>query len=114
MVPPAEYVHQPLHQEVVAIGGTFLLVKELRLLFKGRELLYVVGHAVFDNTCCGTGGCAYALVPGFVREWKSETKSGLAVSRVEPIHHRFTQDQVRQMIEKREVVQGISFLPGPA
>ena len=47
----------------------------------------------------------------FFLNWVSVSET---VSRVEPIHDRFTQDQVRRMIEKREVVQGISFLPGSA
>ena len=114
MVHPDDYVHPSLHQEVTAIGGAYLLVKELCVPFQGRGLLYLIGHAVFDNSCCGAGGCAYALVPGFVQEWKNGARDGLAVSRVEPIHDRFTQDQVRRMIEKREVVQQISFLPGLA
>ena len=53
----SKYVHQPLNQEVTAIGGHYLLVKEVRLPFEGREVLYLVGHAAFDTICCGPGGC---------------------------------------------------------
>jgi hypothetical protein len=106
-----EYVHQALNQEVTAIGGYYLLVKEVRLPFHGREVLYLVGHAAFDTTCCGTGGCAYALVPGFIAKWKHRTnEEGLAVSQVEPIHDRTIQEQVRRLIDKREMVHQFRFL----
>jgi hypothetical protein len=84
-----EYVHQDLNQQITAIGGHYVLAKEVRLPFHGREILYLVGHAAFDTTCCGPGGCAYALVPGFVASWhSSQTEDGLAVSRLEPIPAR--------------------------
>jgi len=106
-----EYVHQELNQEITAIGGYYVLVKEARLPFHGREVLYLVGHAAFDSTCCGVGGCAYALVPGFVLAWKSKTKEqGLAISQVEPIHDKGVQEQVRRLIEAKEIVQQVSFL----
>ena len=106
-----EYVHQELNQEITAIGGYYVLVKEARLPFHGREVLYLVGHAAFDSTCCGAGGCAYALVPGFVLAWKSKSIEGsLAVSQVEPIHDTRVQEQVRQLIEGKEIIQQVSFL----
>jgi hypothetical protein len=106
-----EYVHQTLNQEVTAIGGHYLLVKEVRLPFHGREVLYLVGHAAFDTTCCGTGGCAYGLVPGFVLRWREKRNGeGLAVSLVEPIHDSGVQEQVRRLIEREEGVHQVSFL----
>ena len=96
---------------MAAIGGHYVLVKEARLPLRGREVLYLVGHAAFDTTCCGAGGCAYALVPGFVRRWRSGVNGeGLAVSQVEPIHETDVQVQVRALIEREEVVQQVRFL----
>ena len=109
-LPSREYVHQELNQEVAAISGRYVLVKEVRLPFQGQEVLYLVGHAAFDTTCCGPGGCAYALVPGFVRGWKTATSpEGLAVSQVEPIQDPTTQAQIRRLIEERETVQQVRF-----
>lgn len=106
-----DYVHQELNQEVTAIGGHYVLVKEARLAFQGREVLYLVGHAAFDSTCCGPGGCAYGLVPGFVLAWKTRrNEDGLAVSQVEPIHEKSVQEKVRRSIEKQETVQQVTFL----
>ena len=105
-----EYVHQELNREIVAIGGHYVLAKEVRLPFRGREVLYLVGCAVVDTSCCGAGGCAYALVPGFILEWKSQTDGdGLAISQVEPIRDEVTQREVRRLIEREEPVHQVMF-----
>jgi len=105
-----EYVHQGLHQQITAIGGHYVLVKEARLPFHGRDILYLVGHAAFDTTCCGAGGCAYALVPGFVLRWQSSrTEEGLAISQVEPVREPNTQNEIRRLIGQLETVQQVVF-----
>ena len=105
-----EYVHPGLDQQITAIGGHYVLVKEVRLPFHGREILYLVGHAAFDTTCCGPGGCAYALVPGFVASWhSSQTEDGLAVSQIEPVDDAGTQNKIRRLIERSETVQQVMF-----
>ena len=105
-----EYVHQQLNEEITAIGGHYVLVKEVRLPFRGREVLYVVGHAAFDTACCGAGGCAYALVPGFILDWKGRTNEDhLAVSLVEPVRGEAVQKELRQLIEKKEAINQVRF-----
>jgi hypothetical protein len=105
------YIHHALNQEVTAIGGHYVLVKEARLPFRGREVLYLIGHAAFDTVCCSAGGCAYALVPGFIASWKSERKEdGLAVSQVEPIRDEAVQREIRRRIEKQETIHQVQFL----
>jgi len=106
-----EYIHQPLNEEVTAIGGHYLLVKEVRVPFRGRDVLYLVGHAAFDTTCCGVGGCAYALVPGFVVRWKEKSNhDGLATSEIEPIHDQRAQRELERLIQKQEMVHQVVFL----
>ena len=105
-----EYVHQGLNQQITAIGGHYVLAKEVRLPFHGREILYLVGHAAFDTSCCGPGGCAYALVPGFVASWHcSQTEDGLAISQLEPVSHTDAQNEIRRLIERLETVQQVIF-----
>jgi len=105
-----EYVHQELNQEVTAIGGHYVLTREARLPFRGREVLYLVGCAVVDTSCCGAGGCAYALVLGFVRRWKGKTnEDGLAVSQVASIRDEATQTEVRRLIEEEEPIYQVTF-----
>lgn len=106
-----EHIHRELNQEVIAIGGRYRLVKEVCLSFQGRELLYLVGYAAFDSTCCGTGGCAYAVVPGFVLEWKRRSsQEGLAVSEVEPVGDPALQEIIQGLITRKERVQQVRFL----
>jgi hypothetical protein len=105
-----EYVHQKLNQEITAIGGHYALLKEVRLPFDDREILYLVGYRVLDTTCCGVGGLAYALVPGFILHWKHRLDAdGLPVSRVEPVRDEALQKEVRRAIEEREVIHQIVF-----
>lgn len=105
-----EYVHQELNQEITAVGGHYALVKEVCLPFRGRKVLYLVGYGIFDTTCCGIGGCTYALVPGFILDWKSKTNGdGLAVSRVEPIRDEAVRKEVQRLIKGKEIVQQVRF-----
>jgi hypothetical protein len=104
------YVHQELNQDIAAIGGHYVLTREVRLPFHGREVLYLVGCAVVDTSCCGAGGCAYALVPGFILEWKSQTDGdGLAVSQVEPIRDKALQREIGRLIKEAEPVHQVTF-----
>lgn len=106
-----EYIHQELNQEITAISGEYILVKEVRLPFEGREILYIVGHSAFDSTCCGVSGCAYALVPGFIIEWRAKHNSaGLPISWIEPIHSQIVQKQIRSLILGKEIVHQVQFL----
>jgi len=105
-----EYVHQLLNQQVTAIGGHYVLVKEARLPFQGQEVLYLIGHAAFDTTCCGVGGCAYALVPGFILAWKAKTNDdGRSVSLIEPVRDKAAQREIQRLLTKRETVQQVRF-----
>ncbi len=55
---------------VEAIGGHYTVEEEGRLTLPGasgeREILYWVASAELDSACCGTTGCLYAIVPGFL------------------------------------------------
>lgn len=105
-----EYVHQSLNQESTAISGHYVLIKEVRLPYHGREVVYLVGHAAFDSSCCGPGGCAYALVPGFVGSWhSSQTKEGLHISKIEPVNDEETRKEIRRLIQQLETVQQVTF-----
>lgn len=105
-----DFVHQPLNEEVRAIGGHYTLVKEERLSFKGRDILYFIGLASFDTSCCGTGGCAYAHVIGFVGEWKfRKTEEGNSVSEVDPVRDETMQNEIRDALIEKEKVHQVQF-----
>ena len=96
----------PLDEEVNAIGGSYVAIKEVRLPYDDREILYVIGHAAVDASCCGVGGCGYAKVPGFLLGWKAGlSDSSHPVSHVEPITDREVRKAVRRIIAREEGVR---------
>ena len=58
-----EYRHDPaLGQSFV--NGSYALGEVRHISVDGRDILYRLGSASLDNSCCGNYGCAYALVIG--------------------------------------------------
>ena len=105
-----DFIHPELNKTVKAIGGEYVFMKEAVLPFQGQEVLYLIGCAVFDTTCCGTGGVCYARVPGFIRESRYKTnKDGRPISNVIPVADRLTQKSIRMAITSRETVQQVEF-----
>jgi hypothetical protein len=105
-----DFIHPRLGQEITAIGGHYVFNNEGRLSFGGRDVLYLVGYAVVDTSCCGVGGCAYAMVPGYVQDWKyKKNKTDEPISQIEPVIDINDQAAIRQLIQKKEVVQQVTF-----
>ncbi|MBC8391674.1 MAG: hypothetical protein H8E17_03775 [Deltaproteobacteria bacterium] len=105
-----DFVHPELNEEVTAIGGYYVLTKEALVSFLSHSLLYFVGYAVIDTSCCGVGGCSYAFVPGFMLKWKyKKTTDNHLVSRIQPIKDPSIQREIRRLIEHKETVHQISF-----
>jgi len=105
-----DFTHPLLGQEVTAIGGHYVFGKENRLSFNNREILYFVGYAVLDSTCCGVGGVAYVLVAGYVRQWKyKKNQNNGFVSLIETIGDQGLQKQIRSVIQKKEMVYQVTF-----
>lgn len=100
-----EYTHE-LNTEIRSISGGYNLIEEGKNEFEGREILYAVGNAIVDSACCGTYGCYFALVPGYVVNWKfKRNDAGISVSVVEPIRD----EQVKKEIEKTlRILKGVA------
>lgn len=106
---PKDYIHE-VNREVQSISGWYVLQREERLSHKGKQYLYVVGVGVVETSCCGTGGCAYALVPGAVMQWKTRTNDeGLRVSQVEPVKDEALQKELTRIITQKETVSQVQF-----
>ena len=105
------FVHDPLNTQVDAIAGHYTFTREERIPWEGRELLYRVGYAVIDTSCCGTGGCGYALVPGFVVEWQtSADEHGHPVSQVDPVRDPDQRLAIERHLKGEEYVPQVQFL----
>jgi len=105
------YTHLELGQEVPSgIAGYYTPQKEVRLDCQGRQVLCIIGRAVVESSCCGTGSWTYAVVPGYVVNWKSrQNEAGLPVSEVEPVSDEETREQVRKALEATEAATLIGF-----
>lgn len=105
-----QYTHTKLNKEVSSIAGYYTPQKEVRLKYNGREVLYVIGQAAIESSCCAAGSWEYAIVPGYILNWQNETnKAGLPVSEVEPIPDKETQKNISRIITEAETISRIEF-----
>lgn len=105
-----EYTHE-LNREIRSIAGGYELEKEGRIEIKGAKILYAVGNAIADSSCCGSWGCRYALVPGYVRRLNiRQDDRGFWVSEVEPILDHESRTAVTSLLKQKERVSQVRFL----
>lgn len=105
-----EVSHPALNSEVTAIGGYYVILKEDTLDFQNREVLYWVGCAVLNSSCCGIGGVSYAKVQGYVQRYRyKQDLSGADVSLVEPIVDAFQRKTIQQLLMRKEMIHQVEF-----
>ena len=105
-----KYTHLELGKDYGSISGYYIPEKEVRLKYNGREVLYVIGQAVIESSCCGVGSWGYALVPGYIINWQNKKNEvGLPVSQVEPITDEAIRNSIRQIIQTNEAISQIEF-----
>ena len=104
------YTHLELDKDVHSIAGFYTPQKEVRLKYNDREVLYVIGQAVIDSSCCGVGSWEYAIVPGYILNWQNKSnEASLPVSEVEPISDEEARNNIRQIIQNYEAISQIEF-----
>lgn len=104
-----EYTHE-LQVEYHSISGRYEPEKEEKILVDGKEVLYVVGNAVMDSSCCGPWGCRYALVPGYVVKWKyKKDDKGNPVSLVKTLINVDVSKELAQLLKAKEGVMQVQF-----
>ncbi len=104
-----KYAHE-LNKEVHSIAGWYEMHKEEKIDHLGKEYLYLVGTGIVDSSCCGTTGCQYAVVPGSIKNWKSETnEDGIILSEVEPIIDQNVKDELRKILMDKETINQVNF-----
>jgi len=63
-----------------------------------------------DTSCCGNGGCGFALVYGIINGWKTgENDEGKSITRLRPVRGELTQKAIRRLVMQREVVNQVNF-----
>ncbi len=106
-----KYTHLELGKDAaVSIAGYYTPQKEIRLKYNGREVLYVIGQAVIESSCCGLGSWTYVLVPGYIINWQNtKNEAGLPVSEIELISDEEARENIRRAIKTTEDVPLIDF-----
>ncbi|MDO9514584.1 MAG: hypothetical protein Q7J01_00590 [Syntrophales bacterium] len=105
-----EYIHEDLSEEVRSISGYYLYLEEGTISFKGRDILYLAGVGVVDNSCCGAGGFPFVRVPGYVVSWKDKKDSeGHAISTIEPVKEAADRQEIQKLIDSKHPYSQISF-----
>ena len=107
-----DFVHPKLNEEVTAIAGHYTHEKEERVSVNGKDVLYILGYGVVDTSCCGMGGCRFALVPGYLLNYRyREDESGNPVSSVEPIgDDQEARREIVRLIDERDSYSSVRFL----
>ncbi len=110
MIGNLEYTHLPVNEDITCIAGYYCPLKEVRLKYNDKEVLYVVGQAVIESSCCGAGSWGYVLVPGYITGWQMRTnEAGLPVSEVRPIPDKVERDNISRIIKEAESIPQIEF-----
>ncbi len=105
-----KYTNLELNKEVNSIAGYYIPEKEVRLKYDDREVLYVVGQATVESSCCACGCWGYALVPGYILNWQNEkNEAGLPVSEIEPISGEETRKSIGRIIAEAEAISQVEF-----
>ncbi|WDN87237.1 hypothetical protein BuS5_00205 [Desulfosarcina sp. BuS5] len=105
-----KYIHQKKSDDVIinTISGYYTIEKEENIDFKGRDLLCVTGMGIIDSSCCGVGGCRYALVPGYVQS-SEQDENGSIISEVEPVFSKEDKVEIIKILKEQEVVTQVEF-----
>ncbi|BDC35696.1 MAG: hypothetical protein EF806_05360 [Candidatus Methanoliparum thermophilum] len=104
-----DYKHLPIGLDIEFVSGSYVPLDEKILDFNNKKVLYVIGSAILDNSCCGVAGCRYAIVPGYIVDFKYKRENSLFVSKVEPIRDLKQRQEIKKMIKGRETVKQIDF-----
>jgi hypothetical protein len=104
-----DYTHD-LGTEVRSISGGYCLDTELTVELDGEDVLVAVGNAAVDSSCCGYYGCRFAIVAGYVKEWKYRVNAdGAPVTRVEPIADEQARKRIAVDVQLRTGVSQVQF-----
>lgn len=70
------YAREDLGSELAAPSGYYQPLEEAVLDHNGKRLLYVLGTACIDASCCGVGSWEYLRVEGYVVDADSSWSQG--------------------------------------
>ena len=75
---------------------------EGKFVYQGKEVLFSVGIANLEASCCGTWGCGFVKVPGYVLSWKTRVdEHGQVLSEIEKVEDKERQIEIRKILEEK-------------
>lgn len=96
-----EFTHPDLGEEVRSISGYYVPCEEHTLPYDGRDIIYVLGQACIDASCCGSAAWSYIQVPGFlIRKHIRGGGAAPLVSEVESLQDPETRNSIRELLSK--------------
>lgn len=97
-----EYPHPELGKEVQTLAGYYIPVEEHVVPYNGREVIYILGDACIEASCCGASRWSYIQVVGFlVRKHIRGDKGKPPVSEIEIIQDEKDREAMRQSLIKK-------------
>ena len=97
-----EYIHAELNKRVEFFGGGYSFIEEGKFPYREKEVLYSVGVANIEASCCGALGCGFIKVPGYVLSWKKRIDAhGRVLSEIERIEDDESQREIRKILEAK-------------
>jgi len=104
------YTHKELGKEIRFISGYYSFEEEIKLAFRGRDVLCAVAICELDNSCCGRWGCYLIEVPGFlVSEASRKDESGHLISEVEAIENAEEREGIKVELQKLYPYSQVNF-----
>jgi len=98
-----DFVHANLGEEIETRAGYYVPSEEHILPYKGREVIYILGHGCIEASCCtAAGSWDYVQVPGFlVKKHIRGGGTSSLISQVEIIQDSEDRSNIWQSITER-------------
>lgn len=107
-----DFIHPLLNEEIDSIAGHYTITKEEILPHEKGPILYLVGFACMDTSCCGYKGCSYAIVAGHIEELRcGRSEDGRIMSKVFPVSEDLHEEITGRICRKEGTSQVHITLP---
>jgi hypothetical protein len=94
-----EFSHLELGTEIHNIAGYYVPLEEHILPFDGKEIIFLLGFACIQASCCGVRSWNYIQVPGFLLKKHSRGGGELPlVSEVDTIEDSDTRLRIAEIL----------------
>ena len=101
------YTPDAVGTEVEAPWGYYQPLEEASLDYLGRRVLYTLGSACIEASCCGKGSWSYARVEGYVAYDAGEAAGGPAAASAEQVAGPLEVDTVEDAAERAAIAQAL-------